>query len=343
LHPRTATSGQFKANLIIKHPVIEHASILCYNTSGQTSAMKTAKPIFKFRGVLRYSSCQRYLIGSKAGATHLFDPVTHEEISVFKKARGVIGAIFLPDGEHVAFAEYMYNAGVYRIDNGQLVGKKWKLIEKSLDVVAFLPTPNPDEFLHAAWDGPPRMLDRSGKTMRRFGGRSGGPGTNDVAFSPDCTLLAVVTDANVWVYDWYSETLKYKIDVFADLERNTANARHGHVKFVSDSQIVVGNGAGKVRLYDLKSEQVTFEFAFQYEEAHSRAFAINLVIKLIAFRGAGSLQFYNLESLQDLGSLELHKVFATIENFSPKHGTFAAGLGEAGAVFRTDEILAHLK
>lgn len=305
--------------------------------------MKNPEPIFKSRALLNYSNCQRYLIGSKAGSTHLFDPVTHEETSVFKKAKGVIGAVFLPDGEHVAFAEYMYKAGVYRIADGQLVGKKWNLVKKSLDVVVFLPTPNPDEILHAAWDGPPRILDHSGATLRRIGGRSGGSGTNDVAFSPDGALLAVVTDANVWVYGWPTETLKYKIDVFADLERNTGNARHRQVEFASDSQIIVSNGAGKVRLHDLKSEKVTSEFAFQYEETHSRDFAINLADKLIAFQDAGSLQFYNLESLQDMGSIKLHKSFATIENFSPKHGTFAAGVGEAGRVFRTDEILACLK
>lgn len=305
-------------------------------------AMNAPEPIFKSRAVLSYSPCQQYLIGSKAGATHLFDPVTHKEISVFKKAKGVIGTIFLPDGEHVAFAEYLYNVGVYRISDGQLVGKKWKLLEKSLDVVAFLPTPNADEILHAAWDGPPRVLDLSGKTMRRIGGRSGGPATNDVAFSPDGTLLAVVTDASVWVYDWATETLNCKSDVFADLQRNTDDGRHGKIEFASDSQIIIGNQAGKVRLYDLTSEKVVLDFALQYEETHSRDFAIDRVNKLIAFQGAGSLQFFHLGSFQSMGSIELHKNFATIGNFSTKHGTFTAGLGEVGRVFRTNEILARL-
>lgn len=304
--------------------------------------MKSPEPIFKSRAALTYSHCDRYLIGAMAGSTHLFDPVTHEQVSVFKKAKGVIGAVFLPDGKHVAFAEYMHNVGVYRIDDGQLVGKKWKLVEKSLDVVAFQPTPNAGEMIHAAWDGPPRILDHSGNAMRRIGGRSGGPATNDLAFSPDGKLLTVVTDAYVWVYDWGTERLEYKIDVFADLTRGTDDARHGRIAFASNSQIIVGNQNGKVRLHDLTAEGAPFEFTFQYPETYSRDFAIAPVNNLIAFQGAGSLQFFNLKSLKSVGSIELHKSFATIGSFSPQHGTFTAAQGEAGRVFRTDEVVASL-
>lgn len=302
------------------------------------------QPLFKSRCLLNYSACERFLIGSLAGSTRFYDPQSFDQVLALPKAKGVIGSVFLPDGEHVLLAEYMHKVGKYRLQDGSLVGRKWKIVEKLLDVNSFLRAPNSEEVIHASWDGPPRVLDFSGNVVRRIGGRQGGPGVKGIAFSPDERLLAVTTDKAVWIYDWPSESLKQKVKVFFDSQNNPAEARHGQVAFFTNTQIVVRNGNGSTRQYDLAANETMFQFVFETEECYLRGhFSIYREQGIVAVQDGGKVGFYDLDSHRHLGSLTLHKHYANICGFSSRHGTLIAEVNETCRVYSTSEILNSLE
>ena len=198
--------------------------------------------------------------------------------------------------------------------------------------------------LFPSWDGPPRVLDLKGNVVRRIGGRQGGPSTNGIAFSPDKRLLAVTTDKAVWIYDWPSESIKQRVSVFSDTPRNPAEADHRQVEFYTNTQIVVGNRNGSVRLYDLEANETIFQFVFETEKSFLRGdFSINHEQGIVAYQDGGRVRFFDLCSYHCLGAPKLHKDYAVICGFSSWHGTLTAEVGESGRVYNTSEILSALE